>query len=332
LLEKPIDKVLENPDVRFPFFFCWANERWTRSWDGMSSNVLIDQKYEEGFERALAADLARYFSDPRYERRDGKPKFVVYRPNQIPDLRRRMANLRKAFAKQGFPEVDLGAGMFHAAENDVDSIADIFDYFVEIPPHGLVDGKDYLTGRAHELASQGDPPAVRPYPGFQGLVYSYAGAIANSLQHGRYPACVEAKLHRGVMLGWDNTPRRGLNAHIAWGCNPASFHKWFRARMEQARSQGQPELYINAWNEWAEGTILEPDQQFHNAYLQTILSLAGPSETLRKFIAPADPSISITAQVCDRPYLEEFVGPRTLNPLARPGRSGLAHTVYTLFL
>ena len=277
LLEKPVDGVLENPDVRFPFFFCWANERWTRSWDGMSSNVLIDQKYEEGFEHALAADLARYFSDPRYERCEGKPKFVVYRPNQIPDLPRRMSNLRKAFADQGFPKVDLGAGLFHAAENDVDGISDIFDHFVEIPPHGLVDQADYLTGASQGQTKEGDPPAIRPYPGFHGLVYDYTGAAANSLKPGRYPAAVESKLRRGVMLGWDNTPRRGMDAHIAWGCNPASFRFWFRARLERARAEGQPELYINAWNEWAEGTVLEPDQQFHDAYLRTILSLAGPS-------------------------------------------------------
>lgn len=278
LLERPLDLVLANPAIHFPFFLCWANERWTRSWDGMSADILIDQTYAEGFEKMLAADVARYFADPRYERRDGRPKFIIYRPNQIPDLARRVANLRSAFAEQGYPEVELGAGLFHAAENSVEGITDLFDFFVEIPPHGLVGRSDYLFGGMTNGATDEDPPAIRPYSGFRGLVYNYSAAAANSLQPGRYPAALESKLRRGVMLGWDNTARRGADAHIAWGCNPATFHSWMRARIAWARAERQPELYINAWNEWAEGTTLEPDQQFHDAYLRTVLSLAGPSD------------------------------------------------------
>jgi hypothetical protein len=169
--------------------------------------------------------------------------------------------------------------LFHAAENDAGNIAELFDFFVEIPPHGLVDEKDYLFGGppVHPLYGEKDPPAIRPEPGFKGLVYNYNAAAENSLRPGRYPDAILQKLRRGLMLGWDNTPRRGREAHIAFGCNPASFHYWLRSRLKHASRNGEPELYVNAWNEWAEGTTLEPDHQFHDAYLRTIRDLAGPA-------------------------------------------------------
>lgn len=278
LLEKPLEIVLGDASIDFPFFLCWANEKWTRSWDGISSDVLMDQSYADGFEESFAEDLVRYFRDRRYQTHEGKPKFIIYRPHAIPHLSECVARLRKAIAARGFPEIHLGAGMFHAAENDAGHIADLFDFFVEIPPHGLVDEKDYLFGGppVSPLYGEKDPPAIRPEPGFRGLVYNYNAAAENSLQPGRYPDAIHHKLRRGLMLGWDNTPRRGREAHIAFGCNPASFHYWFRMRIAEAARSGQPELYINAWNEWAEGTVLEPDQQFHDAYLRSVRSLAGP--------------------------------------------------------
>jgi len=275
LLEKPTDIVLENPDIEFPFFFCWANEKWTRSWDGMTSDVLMDQNYLEGFEESLAEDLAPYFADKRYERHEGKPKFIIYRPNSIPNASTRVSNLRKALADRGFPEIHLGAALFHAAENSVEDFADDFDFFVEIPPHGLVGQPDFLFGGDPLESIGNDPAPIRPAPGFRGLVYDYQAVIQNSLQEDRYPEAIRAKLRRGLMLGWDNTARRGRDAHVAWGCNPSSFHLWLRERLRVAGENSEPELYINAWNEWAEGTMLEPDEQFHDSFLRTVGELKG---------------------------------------------------------
>ena len=278
LLEKPVDIVLSDPSIRFPFFFCWANEKWTRSWDGMTSDVLMDQTYEDGFEEGLADDLARYFADERYERHEGKPKFIIYRPNSIPDLPVRVKNLREALASRGYPEIYLGAALFHAAENSVEDFANDFDFFVEIPPHGLVKQPDFLYGGDPLEPIGNDPAPIRPAPGFRGLVYDYQAVIKNSLQEDLYPEVIRSKLRRGLMLGWDNTARRGREAHIAWGCNPASFHLWLRERLRVAEENGEPELYINAWNEWAEGTMLEPDEQFHDSFLRTVGDLTSSYE------------------------------------------------------
>ena len=73
------------------------------------------------------------------------------------------------------------------------------------------------------------------------------------------------------MTAWDNTARRGVNAHIAHGATPEAYHKWLLGTLEQELTfSDAPEslIFINAWNEWGEGAALEPDHHFGNAFLE----------------------------------------------------------------
>jgi lipopolysaccharide biosynthesis protein len=273
LLEQPIDNLLNRPDIDFPFFFCWANERWTKAWDGLADNVVVEQTYSPGLGTRLAADLAKYFADPRYIRVDGAPKFVVYRPTDIPDVAQEMLLLREKAAELGFPKIELGAALFHLDVEETADLADVFDFFVEIPPHGLVTQSDFLVG-----GPEGQKHPFRLTGGFQGLVYDYNRVVANSLAGGHIPDRIRDKVRRGVMLGWDNTPRRGKKAHISFGCNPDTFERWLRDLSEQVVSttRSQPaEIYLNAWNEWAEGAHLEPDAQYGSDFLAAVMKCRG---------------------------------------------------------
>jgi len=268
LLQKPFENLLADPSIDFPFFFCWANECWTKTWDGLSEDILIDQSYAPGFGARLAHDLLPYFTDPRYIKTNGAPKFVVYRPTDIPGLAREMDTFRETVAAAGFPGVELGAGLFHLDIEQTALLGDVFDFFVEIPPHGLVTSSNYYAG-----SDKNKPSPLRLAPGFGGLVYDYEDVIANSLAGAHIPQAIEAKVRRGVMLGWDNTPRRGRKAHISLGCNPATFRHWLAELLERlVRSSGEKpvEVYINGWNEWAEGAYLEPDMQYGREYLRAV--------------------------------------------------------------
>ena len=146
ILEKPLDGLLARPDIPFRYYLCWANEAWRRNWDGLSGEVLLDQTYAEGFEAALVASTLPHFADPRYVRPDGRrPRFVVYRPTDLPDPAGSVARMRAAWAAAGHAEVELGAVLFHV-EGESAVAPDLFDFWVEMPPHGLVGPKDYLAG------------------------------------------------------------------------------------------------------------------------------------------------------------------------------------------
>lgn len=265
VLQAPIDNLMDTPDIPFNFYLCWANESWRRNWDGLSGEILLDQKYEHGFEQKLAADAARYMADTRYMRVDGtRPRFVIYRPDDMPDPVANVARLRAAWRDLGIGEVELGAVLFHIeGENPVAD--DLFDFWVEMPPHGLVGSKDYLFG-----GPDGNKLGMDPRAGFEGLIYDYAAVAKNSLTKS-YTKQLPANTITGIMPSWDNTARRGAKAHIAYGANPLIFNTWLEQLCQhRLETSYRGELFVNAWNEWAEKAVLEPSQQYGLTYLNVL--------------------------------------------------------------
>lgn len=264
LLEAPLDRLLRRPDIGFPFYLCWANESWRRNWDGLSGEVLVEQSYAPGFEEGLAVSALPYMQDPRYQRPTGRPRFVIYRPEDMPEPARNLARLRAAWRALGIGEVELGAVRFHV-EGAHPVPAGLFDFWVEMPPHGLVTGPDYLFG-----GPQGNLIRHGPVPGFQGLIYDYDRVVDRSLSPD-YAASLPPNTIAGAMPSWDNTARRGLQAHIAHGGHPGSFARWLRGLSEHRLAGAyRQEVMLNAWNEWAERAVLEPDRQWGRAWLDVL--------------------------------------------------------------
>ncbi|WP_407493668.1 glycoside hydrolase family 99-like domain-containing protein [Pseudooceanicola sp. MF1-13] len=266
LLESPLDRLLNRPGIAFPFYLCWANESWRRNWDGLSGEVLMPQDYAAGFERHLVSSTLPYMADPRYQRPDGhRPRFVIYRPEDLPDPVQNIARLRRAWRDAGVGEVELGAVSFHlAGPSDVPH--DLFDFWIEMPPHGLVASNAYLFGGADgNLMGDGAPG-----PGFNGLIYDYQ-AIARRSTDPKYRAKLPDRTIPGIMPSWDNTARRKNRAHIAKGANPATFRAWLTDVQQTSLQNGyRGELFINAWNEWAEKAMLEPCQTFGRLNLDVL--------------------------------------------------------------
>jgi len=270
LLEKPIDLMLDRPDVEFPFYLCWANESWRRNWDGLSGEILMPQTYFPGFAGDLARDIARYMRDPRYQRPDGiRPRFVIYRPEDMPDPAAAVEQMRQVWRDEGIGEVELGAVLFHV-DGDSPVKDNLFDFWVEMPPHGLVKSDAYLFG-----GPDGNKMPTAVLPGFSGLIYDYAKAAAyatSSAYTKRLPKTTIA----GIMPSWDNTARRGDKAHIAYGANVGTFRRWLHSLLEKRIAGSyREELWINAWNEWAEKAVLEPTKQNGDAYLKVLAEFCG---------------------------------------------------------
>ncbi len=268
ILETPIDKLLQSPEVQFPFYLCWANESWRRNWDGLSGEVLMAQSYAPGFAAELAQSLVPYFNDPRYQRPDGtRPRFMIYRPEDMLDPAAAVAEMRQIWRQAGIGEVELGAVLFHV-EGDNPVAADLFDFWVEMPPHGLVGGGDYLYGGLSGNKMQSEVASD-----FSGLIYDYT-RLRHTSQSRRYVKNLPKNTIAGIMPSWDNTARRDRGAHIAYGANPATFELWLRDLLQsRIDSSYRQELFINSWNEWAEKAMLEPSQQYRTAYLDVLRRL-----------------------------------------------------------
>lgn len=266
LLQDPLDRLLERPEIDFPFYLCWANESWQRNWDGLSGEVLMAQDYAPGFAEGLVRSTLPYMRDPRYQRPDGtRPRFVIYRPEDMPDPDAAVSAMRAAWRREGIGEVELGAVSFHIRGKGKTSPG-TFDFHVEMPPHGLVMGEDYLFGGpgGNQMGQ------ASPAPGFAGLIYDYQ-AVARRSCSAAYQRRLPPDTIAGIMPSWDNTARRGPRGHIAKGANPATFRVWLRDLLEH-RLPGsyRNELFINAWNEWAERAVLEPSSAFGQLYLEVL--------------------------------------------------------------
>jgi len=266
LLHRPLDEVLQSGSPDFPFMICWANESWSRNWDGGDRELLVPQTYDQGWEKAFARDVAPILKDRRYFRIDGKTVLLIYRIMHIPDCAAAFSRLRVALQKEGIEKVKLLAG-WHNFQGDKAAPADPheigMDYYFEFPPHGLQITE--ITGTTPGTA-----------PDFAGQIYSYDSAIESALAK-LNDSSARARF-RGVMPGWDNTARRLTQSRVVHGSTPAKFRRWLRQVIEHENQVSDPTgrvIFINAWNEWAEGTYLEPDRDYGHGWLEAVASAVG---------------------------------------------------------
>ncbi len=252
LLEKPLKQLMDDPSLDFPFCAMWANENWTRRWDGLEREILIAQEYLESDDAALIACFADMFADPRYIRVQGRPLLMIYRVNLIPDATARIAKWRKMFSDL-YDEAPLLVMVQSLGDYDPEPYG--LDGAVEFPPHKL----SQETRRINATLDLLDPD-------FGATVHDYADIAATSLglDEPPYP------LIKTIVPGWDNDPRREGKGLVLHDSTPQKYQAWLERLVEHAsenRFHGEPIICVNAWNEWAEGAYLEPDIYSGAAYL-----------------------------------------------------------------
>ena len=258
VLEKPLELFLQS-DIDMSFCICWANENWTRTWDGDTKTVLLEQKYAPGDDQRFFHSIVDALRDRRYIRVDGKPLLVVYRAKHLPDPRATFATWRRLASEAGFVGLHISVVDFYdisdPAEVDADSL-------LEFPPHKF-------NGPANV------PTPVPPItnPSFAGGILDYRKMIAQSV-HKAAPAFT---YFRGILPNWDNTARRQDTPTTIIHSSPEWYGKWLtylRAYTRRhARSPDESLVFINAWNDWGEGCHLEPDVKWGLQYLErTFLS------------------------------------------------------------
>jgi len=260
LLERPLQEVLASGKPDFPFCVCWANENWTRRWDGEEQQVLMKQEYSEADDRAHIRSLFPVFEDKRYIRVDGKPFFLVYRTENMPDPARTAEIWREEARRAGIGELYL-CRVESIGYRDPTEIN--FDAALEFAPDWMCNGPR-LTA---DSASPGNPAETMGKVCEDNLVYSYQTLIDNMMGK-EIPGY---QWFRCVTPSWDNCARRKKDASIYVGSTPELYGDWLRGAVDItcARLSGDERIvFINAWNEWAEGNHLEPDQKHGLAYLE----------------------------------------------------------------
>jgi 2-polyprenyl-3-methyl-5-hydroxy-6-metoxy-1,4-benzoquinol methylase len=261
VLHQPLDDMLHDPQSDMPFCLCWANENWTRRWDGADREILIAQKYLANDDIDFIRGLIPFFQDPRYIRLNGAPFLIVYQPQRLPDPRKTGQLWREYCEKIGVGPIHLCA----ALTNDNEDYAQFgFDSGLQFPPHNC---------NCENINDQ-----IDFYTPFHGRVVEYQ-AFAQSYIDKAYP---HSNVFRSVTPSWDQTPRVGSRAFLALNGTPANYEYWLSQALRKTRQEFPGEerfVFINAWNEWAEGCHLEPDRRFQRQFLEaTLAAKSGESE------------------------------------------------------
>ncbi len=252
LMDKPLDLFAESTKINQDFCIMWANENWTRTWDGFDSEVLIKQDYREEDEDDFIADTLKYFRNDRYLSVDGRPLFILYRPGLVDSAKSTIERWRAKWKEAGNvePLVLMVQGF-----QDMDPILYGLDGAVEFPPHKV----------AKNLRNIQDDLNIID-PDYSGNVVSYNDVVNKSLCE----PTPDFPLIKTVSPHWDNDARREGRGFTIHGSTPANYQHWMRGAINHARKHpfhGESLVFVNAWNEWAECAYLEPDVHYGHAYL-----------------------------------------------------------------
>lgn len=259
IMEKPLEYFLQHPELDMKYCITWANENWTALWDGGNNDLIFEQKLRDGDAIRFINDLIPYFSDNRYIRINNKLPLIVYRPTVWDKdcVKKLFQSFRDEIRKRGMGELYIMVCNAREFDENVEEWG--ADALVEFPPHGI--GQRISTIRVNGYLN----------PNFVGWIKSADEFIKR--KNYLYEHKCE-KYFRGAMPSWDNTPRKAYNgATIYTGLTPETFRQWMRDIMLESKkihSREEDIVFVNAWNEWAEGAHLEPDMKYGYANLKAV--------------------------------------------------------------
>lgn len=254
LLDMPLDAFLNTPKIDFPFCLCWANESWTRRFDGNSGEILMNQSATVESYQAFIESVIPYMQDERYIRVHGRALLIVYRPSLIPDCKTVLGTWRVRLQEAGLGDPYIMGVKENEFETDLLELG--FDAQSEFHPGTVF---KYCRNMTREIEFMRED--------FNGSVFDYADLV----MHKKYFLFQAKKLHRAVMPMWDNTPRRNNTPMVFHGATPELYKQWLMdvlVNTQKNKDLDAPFVFINAWNEWGESAYLEPDRRYGYAYLR----------------------------------------------------------------
>ena len=262
LMEEPLKMLYKHKEWNMPFCLMWANENWTSKWDGSNKQIIQEQTLNADDDEKFMKDVLPYMKDDRYIKVNGKPVLAVYKCAIFPKERfcLMINNFRNIAKKHGFPDLCVMVTNY-CLEEDVTSWS--ADSLVEYHPHGMnkflpqVIPKGYLNSN------------------FVGKIFDTDTYIADK-KYLQPHAIIGGggQLVRSALTQWDNTARRStLGSWTYWGLTPKTYKTWLKDIILESKvihkdNKDFDMVFVNSWNEWAEGSHLEPDCRYGYAYLQ----------------------------------------------------------------
>lgn len=262
VLEKPLEYWLAHKEIDFHFHFCWANENWSKLWDGGNQEIILKQELKDGDAERFFADILPYFKDERYEKINNRPILMIYRPSLFhqQDFLRFIETLQRLAIESGFEGLYITFSPACKEGGEIDPSDWRGEAMTEFPPHGM-------WNKCRELRS-----VDRLIPSTEFIILDTSEFINQKqyLEEKPYP------VYKCCFPTWDNSPRKAWSRGWCFNLTDTEFTTWLTDIIEWTRTHhliDEQYVYINAWNEWGEGAMLEPTQRYGYKYLNLIKSV-----------------------------------------------------------
>lgn len=253
LLEKPIFNFLNNKELNLPFCLCWANENWSKLWDGGDKQVIKEQKIDNKTFGIFYRDIKIFFHDKRYIKINNRPLLIIYRPTLFKKEKFLyfIENIRRESKKDGFDDLFILTSNFKFENEKISEWG--LDGVVEFPPHGLA----HLKRKEPNFSNKNNT--------------MFRFDMREYIIKKNFLAKKDLNIYKGVFPSWDNTARKTYSGGCIFeGVTPKLYEEWLYSCIEITKNKEQEKqfVFINAWNEWGEGAHLEPDRKYGYAYLE----------------------------------------------------------------
>lgn len=287
LLETPTNLILQNEDIDFPFCLSWANETWSKRWDGRDHDILIKQTHppdEESWSRHFDY-LIQAWSDERAIKIDGRPVFVIYRPQKIEKISLMLDYWNKRVREHGLN------GVYYIFQKQYEpsdkKCLESFDAEFQFQPFEAIHSPGYSRSVSSKQRLRHFIEAMPPF--VQKFFWSLLASGKRGYKLHQYDEVwrqiiknnevAPISIFPGVFVDWDNTARYGDKATVFSGATPERFRYWLQKLVDitSNRPDDMNYIFLNAWNEWAESAYLEPDEKYGYAYLEAVRDVLSSS-------------------------------------------------------
>jgi hypothetical protein len=254
IMEKPLINWLNDKSIDFPFMFFWANEDWTNTWGAhadLGTKTYSAKMKPEDTEK-FVADIIPFLKDKRYITVDGRPHVIIYQSKKDPYLPEFIKGVGELVEKEGLkrPYISL------VFPDDFENTFDPRDY-----------GADAAVefGSHFKIMPDAIPVAATSRKLMNPLAKLTEYDMEKFVNEEEFIYQTKFPVFKGVMTYFDNTARKIYRGAQLFDIPPALYRKWLARVLKNAQTD---QVFITAWNEWAEGMHLEPDQKYGYAYLQ----------------------------------------------------------------
>ena len=264
-LDTPINNLRNHPEIDIEYFVCWVNADWTKSWIGDDQTFLYKQSYDDETLVKVVTNACWHFSDSRYLKFNGVPIFYIHDPRKL-DFSTFKERFLRISSKFGFPKVTFACPEIHCTKKSLPSIDYLFGYppgdycCISMKLHSIYKKLLHMTGKKNKYFYKLFKLfSCVSYPNF---VEKYSNYIDTKSYNSKYIPC--------ILSGWDNTPRYNYRGFMFHNFNSFQFEKILNKTLKSSKYQKKELFMIKAWNEWAEGNILEPSVNHGNSLLKAI--------------------------------------------------------------